>query len=293
MKDWLQLCVRSVADQDGVCVEHLICDAGSSDGTVDWLRQMTGSASDAQEGCMSLTRESGFHYRLAWKSESDRGMYDAVNKGLHKAQYPVCAYINCDEQYVPGGLARVARYFADHPSVDILFGDVIITKSDGSYLCSRQVLKPHYWHTVLCHLGTLTAAMFFRRTVLTEQNLYFDPEWRDIGDAVWVLSALSKNLRTDVLHDYAAVFFDTGANMGLKPNVDREKTRLRKQFPFLLVQSSWIFALGHRIRRLFAGYYRPRPFSYAIYTTALSEERTTFPVSNPGYLWKDRFSWRH
>ena len=87
--------------------------------------------------------------------ERDAGMYDAVNRGLRRGTGDICAYLNCDEQYLPGALAAVQSYFRQHPEVDLLFGDVIVVDAAGHYLCSRRVLTPRKRHTQVCHLNTL------------------------------------------------------------------------------------------------------------------------------------------
>src|ERR1039458_7906042 len=87
--DWLKLCIASVADQ-GVALEHIIQDAGSDDGTLDWLRQDS---------------------RVKAFVEKDAGMYDAVNRGLRRASGEILAYLNCDEQYLPGTLITVKAFF--------------------------------------------------------------------------------------------------------------------------------------------------------------------------------------
>ena len=53
-------------------------------------------------------------------------MYDAINRGFAKASGDILAWLNCDEQYLPGALAKVADHFARHPRTDILFGDIIL-----------------------------------------------------------------------------------------------------------------------------------------------------------------------
>src|ERR1044071_161951 len=99
---WLKLCIPSVADQ-GVEHEHIVQDACSDDGTQDWL------PGDP---------------RVIAVVEKDRGMYDAVNRGLRKASGEILAYLNCDEQYLPGALQAVEKFFQTHPDVDMVFGDV-------------------------------------------------------------------------------------------------------------------------------------------------------------------------
>ena len=81
--NWLKLCIASVADQQGVEVEHIVQDSCSDDGTQDWLPQ---------------------DRRVSAFIEKDGGMYDAVNRGYRRAQGDILAYLNCDEQYLPGAL---------------------------------------------------------------------------------------------------------------------------------------------------------------------------------------------
>jgi len=110
---WLKLCAASVADQAGVEVEHIIQDAG------------TGPELDAWAAAQPT---------IKLKVEPDSGMYDAINRGLKRATGEICAYLNCDEQYLPGTLRMVADFFATHPEVDVLFGDAILIDGSGQPL---------------------------------------------------------------------------------------------------------------------------------------------------------------
>src|SRR5262245_29300293 len=86
--DWLKLCIASVADQD-VEHEHIVQDSCSDDDTPKWLPHDT---------------------RVRAYIEKDRGMYDAVNRGLARASGEILAYINCDEQYLLGALKLVWKF---------------------------------------------------------------------------------------------------------------------------------------------------------------------------------------
>src|SRR5579864_8457246 len=87
---WLKLCIASVADQAGVEFEHIVQDAGSDDGTLEWLPHDT---------------------RVRAYVEKDSGMYDAINRGYRRAKGDLLAYLNCDEQYLPGALQKVRDFF--------------------------------------------------------------------------------------------------------------------------------------------------------------------------------------
>jgi glycosyltransferase involved in cell wall biosynthesis len=119
---WLKLCIASVADQAGVAMEHIVQDAGSDDGTLDWLPRDP---------------------RVQAFIEKDGGMYDAVNRGYRRATGDILAYLNCDEQYLPGALATIRDFFAAHPRVEVVLAGSLITDGEGKYVCHRHALTPH------------------------------------------------------------------------------------------------------------------------------------------------------
>jgi len=261
---WLRLCIASVADQ-GVDLQHIVQDAGSTDGTLEWL---------------------GGDARVTAFVERDQGMYDAVNRGLRRAEGDILAYLNCDEQYLPGCLQKVDAFFRAHPDVDVLFGDVVVVNSDFEYFFHRKMLVPLRYHTWVSHLSTLTCATFFRRTILDDYGLFFDARLRDVGDAEWMLRLLNRRIRMAVLRQFTSVFTMTGENMGAKPNAIREIRELRASAPLLAKTLKPLLVLHHRLRRMAGGIYVQRPFSYSIYTRNSPHARLTVEVSHPRFRWR-------
>src|SRR5688500_16237147 len=92
---WLRRCVRSVADQ-GVALEHLIQDAGTGQELEEWVRT---------------------HASARLEVQADAGVYDGLNRGFARATGEVFAFLHCDEQYLPGALARVEAAFAGEPEL--------------------------------------------------------------------------------------------------------------------------------------------------------------------------------
>lgn len=256
---WLRLCVASVADQR-LPVEHIVQDAGSDDGTLDWLRNDP---------------------RVQAFVEQDEGMYDAVNRGWRRAQGEILAYLNCDEQYLDGALSRVSAFFEAHPEVDMAFGDVVVVDAGGEYRCHRKVQAPLLCHTWVCHLSTLTCATFFRRRILEGGKFWFDPTYRCGGDGEWMVRLLRAGVRMAPLRQFTSVFAVTGANLGRTPRAAEEWRRLRATAP------AWMRALGpvwvsqHRFRRLLDGSYVQKPFRFALYTAASPDRRVVREVNRP------------
>jgi glycosyltransferase involved in cell wall biosynthesis len=262
---WLPLCIASVADQKAP-LEHLVQDAGSDDGTLDWL-----------------TRDG----RVQAFVEKDRGMYDAVNRGYRRASADILAYLNCDEQYLPHALSRVLACFRDHPEVDVLFGDCLVVDAQGNYLCERRSLTPRLVHTwTASNLAFLTAATFLRRRVLDQRQLWFNPDYRDAGDQDWALRLVRAGIKTAVLPEFLSVFTETGANMNLGENASRERQAFHATAPFWARLLSPFALAHHRLRRWRAGHYRCQPHDYAIYTQDSPLVRKSFHVSHPTFRWK-------
>lgn len=262
---WLKLCIASVADQEGVEFEHIVQDSCSDDETRDWL------ATDP---------------RVTAVIEKDTGMYDAVNRGFRRATGDILAYLNCDEQYLPGALKKVADYFKIHPEVDVLLADTIVVDSEGEYLCERRSLRPQLIHTLVgTTLSFFTAGLFLRRSALEKKSLYFDTKWRALGDAEWALRAIRSGVHFGVLREFTSAFTDTNANMSLLPAAREECRALRGAAPWWMRKTAKFWVLHYRLRRLLAGLYLTRPYDYAIYTCQTPMERQFFHVEKPTARW--------
>jgi len=264
--NWLKLCIASVADQQGVEIEHIVQDSCSDDGTQDWLPHDP---------------------RVRAYIEKDAGMYDAINRGYRRATGDILAYLNCDEQYLPGALAAVAEFFEKNPHIEVALAGSIVTDGDGKYLCHRHSLVPSP-QRIWFRFPVLTSSVFIRRKVISERGIFFDTRWRDIGDFHWVRALMENRVPMKVCDTFTSIFADTGENMMLKPNALREKALTEAMTPLWvrLLKPLWIGQ--HRLSRIAAGHFSMKPTSYAIYTKQSPEKRVTVDVPNPTGVWWNR-----
>jgi len=262
--DWLRLCIASVEDQ-GVGCEHIVQDGGSDDGTLEWLPG---------------------DKRVKAFVEKDSGMYDAINRGLRKASGDIFAYLNCDEQYLPGTLDAVTRFFADHPDVEMVFAYTVAVDGNGQYLFHRKVQVPLLYHTWTHPLSVLTCATFFRRSIVEGRGVFFDTTYKIGGDAEWILRLLRQKVSMAVLPQFTSCFTITGQNLSADVRAGSEMQRLMSTAPGWARRARPAILLHHRLRRWLAGVYRQDPFNYAIYTLRNSARRVSFDVPRPTGRWK-------
>lgn len=99
-------CVRSVSAQKNADFEHLLIDNRSSDHTLEIAQKINPD--------------------IHAVSEPDNGIYDAMNKGAALAAGEILAWLNADDAYLPDTLEKVSAYFAAHPEIDILHGNISV-----------------------------------------------------------------------------------------------------------------------------------------------------------------------
>lgn len=303
--EWLQLCISSVCDQPLSCegrdffVEHIIQDAGST-GIEEFakktaeriLHQYGGEKVSSADPCELLNLRTSHGYQLRIFKETDSGMYDAVNRGLRKATGERLAYLNCDEQYLPGALFRISEEFSHNPTTSVFFAGCLVINSQGGLLAVRQPTPLSKAFIQTCHLPVFTASMFFRRDWFLQKQAWFDIRLRDVADAVWVLRRLQEKTKIGSVRFFTTAFADTGANMNLSPNARREHRNLQASAPWWMriLRPWWIFR--HRLGKLIRGDYFPRHQRYRIFSKTQTLERQAFEVRRAGGIWWARLFFR-
>jgi glycosyltransferase involved in cell wall biosynthesis len=169
----LPRCLASVAAQSFTSRELIVIDGGSTDGTVDIIRD---------HGDRITYSESG----------PDRGVYDAWNKALPHAKGEWICFLGSDDRFHNDGvLERMAPIIAGaHPRHGLVYGRLNITTRDGSLL--ETVVRP--WPQLrpgfLAGTAMLPHTGAFHHRSLFESYGAFDPAYRIAGDYDFLLRAL-------------------------------------------------------------------------------------------------------
>jgi glycosyltransferase involved in cell wall biosynthesis len=144
---YIERTIHSVLGQESSCVEYIVIDGGSTDNTKKIIN----------------TYADRISY---WCSEPDKGMYDAINKGMRQANGDILAYLNSDDIYYPGTLSFVAQYFAENPSVDLLYGDLNFIGESGCVLYKQSYPDFHLPRfRAMRHAAIGQPAAFWRRSL--------------------------------------------------------------------------------------------------------------------------------
>jgi GT2 family glycosyltransferase len=211
-------CLASVADQRGVDVEHIVQEKRAA--------LMAGPDEPA-----APAPAAGPAYRRSWFTESDSGLYDALNRGFSRATGEMLGWLNDDEQYLPGALERVVRTAAEHPEADIFFGGAVVVDEACRPLAWHRTARLRFSYVAAAHLYTLSCALFFRRR-LWDRLGGFDAGLRIVGDEAFIGRALQAGARAQPVPGFLGAYslHPEQLSAGV-PAARREHAELKKRWP--------------------------------------------------------------
>lgn len=163
---YLEATIRSVLLQGYPHLEFIVLDGGSSDGSREIIERYA----------------EYIHY---WHSAPDNGQADAINRGFAMSTGDVMAWLNSDDMYAPGALARVGAQFAASPHAQLMYGEGWYIDVDGQFLHPCHFVRHNITRRYLVNIDPiLQPAAFWRRRLWqrvgplnAELNWVFDWEW--------------------------------------------------------------------------------------------------------------------
>lgn len=225
--EWLKLNSASVLDQQGVEVEHIIQDAGTGSELEKWAEKLP---------------KTFLHV------EKDDGMFDAINRGWRKVKGSLISQLNCDEQYLPGALARVADFFGKNPEIDVAYAASLIMDFQGNLRTYWKAIRLTAIGVAAGGISNPTASIFFRRKLL-EEGFYFDPRWRCVGDAEWSRAVLGAGKNAAVLPFPTSIYAVTGKNLSTTDASAIEIAEWEATSPAWIRALKWPARLGNAFQR--------------------------------------------
>jgi len=217
--------IDSVLGQTYPAIEYLVVDGGSTDDTLEILRQ--------------------YGNRVRWVSEPDRGQAGAINKGWRSGRGSIVAYLNSDDTYLPLAVERAVACFARDPSAGAVYGEGYHVDELGRIL-DRYPTEPFSMDRLEETCFICQPTVFLRRE-LVERVGYLDESLQySLDYDLWIRAARVARfaftphyLATTRLHAETKTF-------GQRVAVHAEIMRMVRHH-FGYVAPSWAYAYAHAV----------------------------------------------
>ena len=180
--------IQSVLSQRYHHLEYIIIDGGSTDGT---------------QNIIDKYRKDIAVYII----EPDKGIYDAMNKGIKNASGDIVAFLNSDDWYMEEAdvFNSVEKYFC-HNKVDIVSGGICVCRDEASSRVPRiKLTKENIFVDIVCP----HPAMFVKRGVY-ERLGAFDISYKIAADTKWIINAYMNGIDILCVVDYFTYFSEGG-----------------------------------------------------------------------------------
>ena len=211
--------IESVRRQVYPNLEHIVLDAGSTDGTLALLQR---------------------YPDLQVISEHDEGAHDAMNKGIDRSTGEVIGFLNTDDIYADGVLAEVGRLFAADHALDVATGSSIVFEDAASSTRRPLVTRDHarddgFWLPELAFGHPGFNARFFRRRVFAQIGR-FDNSYYIAADRHFLIRIALARLKSRRLQSVGIYYRHHAGSQTMNPqrrlaqSIAREHVRMAKEF---------------------------------------------------------------
>lgn len=214
----LEPTIKSVISQSYPNIEYIIVDGCSKDRTLDIVRSYEKHISK-------------------WISEKDKGIYDAMNKGLSLATGDYVLFMNAgDVLYASDTIEKV---FASARGADVYYGETEIVNEEGKSMGDRRLKPPAHLDWKSLRFGMCVSHQSFipKRALCPP----YDLQYKISSDIDWVINILKRSTTTVHTHTYISRFLAGGTS--------RQKTikALRERFRLMIKHYGVLTVLGAHV----------------------------------------------
>ena len=242
----LEKTLKSVASQTSKEFEHVIVDGASTDASVEIIKRYAESLGD----------------RVKWISEPDKGIYNAMNKGIGMAQGAYVQFLNSGDCLASDNVVeRMLEALEKNGLPGILYGNMIKLKPDGSRERDkgpegRQIIFIDFYTGTLNH-----SSAYIRKGLFDNYGLY-DEKLKIVSDWKWYLQTIILGEEIPAYADIDVTLFDmTGISMTNLPLRQAERDQVLRElipssiiseyrdysFPYLQIQRIMRHPWAYRI----------------------------------------------
>lgn len=233
----LEKTMRSVASQIGGDFEYVVIDGGSTDGSVEVIRSFAAS----------------FGGRLKWISEPDKGIYNAMNKGIGMATGDYLQFLNSGDCLTSEDITkRMTDALKSKGYPSILYGNMLKDMSDGKVLRDKGFAGKSISFLGF-YTGSLNHPSSYIRKTLFEKYGRYDENLKIVSDWKWFLQAIILGGEKPVYVDIDVTLFDMNGISEKNKALDKTERRrvLNELIPSTILADYDRWALHiNRMRRL-------------------------------------------
>lgn len=173
--------IKSVINQSYKDIEYIIIDGGSTDRTLDVIKKYE-------------------KYISHVVSEPDKGIYDAMNKGIRKATGDIIGIINSDDWYEENTISQVVENFLTFEP-ELVYGNINFIQENGKIEKSKKYSLDEIWDKMV----TPHPSVFIRKDIYDKYGL-FNTEYKVAADYELILRLYSKGIKFSYIDDVLANF---------------------------------------------------------------------------------------
>lgn len=236
-------------------LEHIIVDGGSTDGSVDIIKEYV--CRIEERGLRNA--KNGLKCEVKWVSEKDKGIYNAMNKGIRMATGDYCLFLNSGDV-----LARedvLARVYGEmqQAEADIYYGDVVKVKGRKKRrlryrekLSFADFVSPY---PAMHHQASFIRTNLFEQVEMYREDMYIAADWHFFFQAVMVHKVIKKHMNIVVaICDMSGLSNTMTANdpkrihdQSIRENVLQQYTR-QNNLEYRMPKSNWLGTIGTKIK---------------------------------------------
>lgn len=233
----LEKTMRSVASQIGGDFEYVVIDGASTDESVEVIRSFEVSLGE----------------RLKWISEPDKGIYNAMNKGIGMATGDYLQFLNSGDSLVSDDITkRMTEALKSKGYPSILYGNMLKDMPDGKAMRDRCFAGRE-----ISFLGFYTGSLnhssaYIRRSLFDRYGMY-DDGFKIVSDWKWFLQAIILGGEKPVYADMDVTLFDMNGISEKNKALDKSERRrvLNELIPSTILADYDRWALSiNRMRRI-------------------------------------------
>lgn len=214
----LQRTIDSILNQNFRDIEYIIIDGNSKDATKEII-------------------EKNKNVISKWISEPDKGLYDAMNKGLRMASGDYVLFLNAGDQFYEN--TTLSKIFNFDPDADVYYGETMIVDESGREIGLRRLKAPEVlkWSSLINGMLVCHQSFIMCRKLAPEYDLRF----KIAADYAWMLECLKRSRTIVNSHLIISRFLEGGLN---KSNI---LTALKERFGVMAKHYGYLKTIGMHV----------------------------------------------